>query len=134
MATSSQKALEWENFYRCAGLDPTYSRVLLMSMEELLERYEMDEWREPISVNAYPPRFVTHGGIMKAKIAELRRQAVASVITIQVSALKLCEASPIRGVSSRVDGSISLDKAAIQLTHCIPLCDSLYWRPTMGGG
>ena len=77
MSTSTQKALEWEKYYRCAGLDPMYSEVLSMSMEELLEGYELDEWREPVGVNAYPPRFVTYGGIMKARIAELRREAVA---------------------------------------------------------
>ena len=82
-------------------------------MEELLERYEMDEWREPISVSACPPRFVCFDSIIRARIAELRRQAVASAIRVKVAALKLCEPSPLRGVvsceqSRDVDARLSL--------------------------
>jgi len=83
MATSKQKALEWDDYHRRAVLHPIYSWVQSVSMEELLERYEMDEWREPISVSACPPRFVCFDSIIRARIAELRRQAVASAIRVK---------------------------------------------------
>ena len=79
MAISTQKSLEWEDYHSRAVLHPIYLWVPSVCMEELLERYKMDEWRGPISVNAYPPRFVCYDSIIRARIAQLRREAVASL-------------------------------------------------------